>query len=182
MGGQDLLNFLTKSLARFAFYRADTLDICPGLQEVPYQTRFSLGGEDEDELDAYLARESAKTARRDRTAGDPRRRCEENIMAGATEGQTQVTGTPCADSAVETFILTRHQKNTVAAIYTAFLIERAWRAAHAGVILGGEFERAKYARQLDAEGRLLPTAQLPYVTYKDFLHWHDRVVLAGRQR
>jgi hypothetical protein len=65
VGGQDLLNFLNKSLARFAFYRADTLDVCPGLQDIPDPTRFSLGGEDDDELDAYLARESAKTARRE---------------------------------------------------------------------------------------------------------------------
>jgi hypothetical protein len=65
IGGQDLLNLLTKSLARFAFYRADTVDICPGLQEMEEPTRLHLGAGDDDELAAYLARESAKTARKE---------------------------------------------------------------------------------------------------------------------
>ena len=65
VGGGDLLNFLTKSLARFSFYRADTVDICPGLQEMAEPNRLYLGGEDYDELAAYLARESAKTARKE---------------------------------------------------------------------------------------------------------------------
>jgi len=63
---------------------------------------------------------------------------------------------------------------TAAEIYRAYGEERAWRAAHAGEVMG-EFERRKYARYLDEAGRLKAEAQLPAAAYRTFSEWFGRI-------
>lgn len=71
IGGEDLLGFLTKSLARLTFYVGGTTDIdsetAPPVE--PDCTFVSLGGEYPELLEAYLLREAAKTQRRSAWAG-----------------------------------------------------------------------------------------------------------------
>ncbi len=52
--------------------------------------------------------------------------------------------------------------------------ERVWRESHVGQPLG-EFERRKYARYIDSEGRLLATALLPKVSYECMRQWVCRI-------
>ncbi|MGA2328126.1 MAG: helix-turn-helix domain-containing protein [Bryobacteraceae bacterium] len=63
---------------------------------------------------------------------------------------------------------------SVKEIYRAYQEEREWRKCHAGYIVA-EFEQSKYARYLDAAGRLSQDALLPESSYETFRNWHDRI-------
>jgi len=60
-----------------------------------------------------------------------------------------------------------HGELSVREIYRAYSEEQAWRAAHNGKQLS-EPQSSKYARFCDAEGHLLPSAQLPTASYETF--------------
>jgi transposase InsO family protein len=59
-------------------------------------------------------------------------------------------------------------------VFRLYQDERAFRESHAGLPLTGS-DREKYARYLDAEGRLLPSAQLPKASYQTFVRFVDSV-------
>ena len=61
-----------------------------------------------------------------------------------------------------------------AEIWRVYEEERVWRDAHVARPMG-EFERDKYERYVDAEGRLTPAAQLPKVAYRTFSTWFNRI-------
>ncbi|HTX34341.1 MAG TPA: transposase [Bryobacteraceae bacterium] len=53
--------------------------------------------------------------------------------------------------------------------------ERAWREGHAAKALTHDYEQSRYAQYLDMDGRLLPAAQLPKVSYECFRTWFNRI-------
>jgi hypothetical protein len=63
---------------------------------------------------------------------------------------------------------------SVREIYRSYLEERTWRLAHAGKPLS-EIDRKKYRRYLDAEGRFIADAQLPYANYDTLRRWFDKI-------
>jgi transposase InsO family protein len=62
----------------------------------------------------------------------------------------------------------------VAEMHRAYCEERDWRAAHAGRVLSA-FDRDKYARYLDADNKLVASAQLPAVSCRTFQEWFLRI-------
>jgi hypothetical protein len=70
--------------------------------------------------------------------------------------------------------LRRFGEYTVAELHRAYREEAAWRSAHIGKRLG-EFEQRKYARYLDAEGRLSRAAAFEHVAYETIRTWYERL-------
>ena len=62
----------------------------------------------------------------------------------------------------------------VAEMWRVYEEERAWRAAHTGRAMG-EFDRDKYARFVDEDGKLTAAAQLPKISYETFRVWFNRI-------
>ncbi len=64
---------------------------------------------------------------------------------------------------------------SITEIWDAYCAEREWRQAHAGRPLDGEFERHKYKRWLDRNGKLRPDAQMPKTCHTTVRTWLHRI-------
>ncbi|MCC6301782.1 MAG: DDE-type integrase/transposase/recombinase [Gammaproteobacteria bacterium] len=73
-----------------------------------------------------------------------------------------------------------HGVYSVREIFRAYEEERKWRESHAGRQLRTDFDRRKYARYLDEDGRLRDTALLPQASYETFRTWFNRIPEAVR--
>jgi len=66
-------------------------------------------------------------------------------------------------------------KLTIRDIFRSYMDERAWRASRMTKPMTTDFDLKKYARYLDAENVLMPSAQLPLASYQTFCNWFNRI-------
>ena len=131
------------------------------------------------EVTAFLA---SQHGTKRRTLYEWLHRWQQSGIAGLVRRDRRDKGQPRQlNSAAMDFLLAAALPNqgsygelSVAEIYRAYQEERAWRAAHAGKVLG-EFGEGKYFRYLDGSGRLAARAQLPPASYETMRSWFNRI-------